>query len=73
VSTAHGSIAVLNGGRIEWARADGYVDGERRIRATPDTLLKAVNQQVCPNLEREPVSYDRRSDQDASPQPSRIP
>jgi CubicO group peptidase (beta-lactamase class C family) len=35
------SIAVVNGGRIEWARAYGYADKQSGIRATPDTLFQA--------------------------------
>lgn len=35
------SVAVFNGGRIEWTRAYGYADKERRIRATPETLFEA--------------------------------
>jgi CubicO group peptidase (beta-lactamase class C family) len=35
------SIAVINGGRVEWARAYGFADREKGIRATPDTLFQA--------------------------------
>ena len=35
------SVAVFNAGKIEWARAYGYADKERGVRATPDTLFEA--------------------------------
>jgi len=35
------SVAVFSAGRIEWARAYGYADKERGVRATPDTLFEA--------------------------------
>jgi CubicO group peptidase (beta-lactamase class C family) len=35
------SIAVVRGGKLEWARAYGFADKERDIAATPDTLFQA--------------------------------
>ncbi len=35
------SVAVFSAGRIEWTKAYGYADKERRIRATPQTLFEA--------------------------------
>jgi CubicO group peptidase (beta-lactamase class C family) len=35
------SVAVFNGGKIEWTRAYGYADKERRVRATRETLFEA--------------------------------
>jgi CubicO group peptidase (beta-lactamase class C family) len=35
------SIAVVTGGKLDWARAYGFADRERHIVATPDTLFQA--------------------------------
>ncbi len=35
------SVAVFDNGRIEWTKAYGYADKERRTRATPETLFEA--------------------------------
>src|SRR5579864_4513412 len=35
------SLAVFEGGRIEWAKAYGYADQERKTAATPQTLFEA--------------------------------
>jgi CubicO group peptidase (beta-lactamase class C family) len=35
------SIAVVRDGKLDWARAYGFADIERKIAATPDTLFQA--------------------------------
>jgi CubicO group peptidase (beta-lactamase class C family) len=35
------SIAVVRDGKLDWARAYGFADKERKIAATPDTLFQA--------------------------------
>jgi CubicO group peptidase (beta-lactamase class C family) len=35
------SLAVIRGGRIEWAKAYGYADKDASIKATPTTLFQA--------------------------------
>jgi CubicO group peptidase (beta-lactamase class C family) len=35
------SLAVISGGRVEWAKAYGYADKETGVKATPGTLFQA--------------------------------
>ena len=35
------SLAVISGGRVEWAKAYGYADKETGVKATPRTLFQA--------------------------------
>jgi CubicO group peptidase (beta-lactamase class C family) len=37
------SVAVVNGGRVEWAKAYGFADVEARRRATAATLFQAAS------------------------------